>query len=370
MQNPNITKPTLLLDKRRALTNISRMASKGGAAGVRFRPHFKTHQSADVGLWFLEAGVTAITVSSVTMARYFAQHGWSDITIAFPVNLRELNDIRAISETIDLGVLVDSEVAVSALQRTLNADVSVWIKIDAGYHRAGMPWDQPDHIISVAKMICGSSHLKFAGILAHNGHTYYERAAEDIKRVHAKAMSCLLSVKDALIAIGVEACEVSIGDTPSCSVLDSFEGADEIRPGNFVFYDIMQTMIGSCTEKDIAIAVACPVVGRYPHRGQILIYGGAIHFSKERISDADGNIVFGYMATGTGESLGGADRQAPLISLSQEHGIMKMPQPLFDKIHIGDIILIFPIHSCLTCDLFSEYSTLEGEIIGKLLPAN
>ena len=301
------------------------------------------------------------------MAQYFANNGWSDITIAFPMNLRELNHIVDLAESIDLSVLVDSKAAVSALQRTSKAKINIWIKIDAGYHRAGIPWDRTDHIISLAKLIQKTPHLNFSGILAHNGQTYCEKNAEGIKRVHAEAMLRLSDAKQELIESGMETCEISIGDTPSCSVLETFNGADEIRPGNFVFYDIIQTMIGSCTDQDIAVAVACPVVGKYRDRGELVIYGGAIHFSKDYIPDSEGNNIFGYVVTETDNSLGRADWQAPLISLSQEHGILKASNWLFDQVNIGDAITIFPVHSCLACNQFPEYLTLEGTIIKKLI---
>jgi len=32
---------------------------------------------------------------------------------------------------------------------------------------------------------------------------------------------------------------ISYGDTPSCSIAENFDEVDEIRPGNFVFYDVM-----------------------------------------------------------------------------------------------------------------------------------
>jgi D-serine deaminase-like pyridoxal phosphate-dependent protein len=47
-----ISKPTLLLDQRKAIKNLQRMAGKAEKSYVRFRPHFKTHQSARVGEWF------------------------------------------------------------------------------------------------------------------------------------------------------------------------------------------------------------------------------------------------------------------------------------------------------------------------------
>ena len=63
---------------------------------------------------------------------------------------------------------------------------------------------------------------------------------------------------------------------------------DEIRPGNFAYYDVMQYHIGSCNMDNIAVAVACPVVAVHPQKNELVIYGGAIHLSKEFIA-ADNN---------------------------------------------------------------------------------
>src|SRR5665647_2119014 len=86
----SFTKPTLVLDESRVRRNIERMAARAGRFGVRFRPHFKTHQSRHIGRIFREFGVEAITVSSIDMASYFAADGWTDILIAFPFNDIEL----------------------------------------------------------------------------------------------------------------------------------------------------------------------------------------------------------------------------------------------------------------------------------------
>ena len=63
-----ITKPTLLIDKKRVLKNIEMMSRKAKDHNLIFRPHFKTHQSLEVGRWFKESGVESITVSSFEMA--------------------------------------------------------------------------------------------------------------------------------------------------------------------------------------------------------------------------------------------------------------------------------------------------------------
>ena len=366
MKTFSITSPTLILDKTRVLANIERMVSKANASQVFFRPHCKTHQSAEIGRWFKDFGINACTVSSVDMAKYFADNGWQDITIAFPVNILELDKIASLAESISLGVLVDSGIAVDALRHELTSSVYVWIKIDTGYQRTGIPWDHIDHIVPLAQKIRESPKLTFAGILTHNGLTYRERTPEGIQRIHQESVSRMKLVKDAILQGGVEICAVSIGDTPSCSIVDDFSGIDEIRPGNFVFYDIMQTFIGSCSEEDITVTIACPVVGKYPHRKEIAIYGGAIHLSKEHIIDDNDRKIFGYLSTETPNSLGTVDYDAPVVSLTQEHGIVNITEELLSTIEIGDIVTVFPIHSCLTASLYSKYLTIDGYEITRM----
>ena len=127
-----IIRPTLVVDKNICLRNIERMAKKAADHNVRFRPHFKTHQSAEIGEWFKPFGVEAITVSSVQMAEYFAANGWKDITIAFPLNIREIKNIDRLAANTRLGILVENLDAVNALNERITSKLNVWIKIDTG----------------------------------------------------------------------------------------------------------------------------------------------------------------------------------------------------------------------------------------------
>lgn len=113
------------------------MAEKARANHVRFRPHFKTHQSALIGEWFREEGVEAITVSSLGMAAYFAAHNWEDITVAFPFNLREIETLWDLGQKVHLELLVESIEVVDFLEKQYSRDLDLWIKIDAGANRTG-----------------------------------------------------------------------------------------------------------------------------------------------------------------------------------------------------------------------------------------
>ena len=126
---------------------------------------------------------------------------------------------------------------------------------------------------------------------------------------------------------------ISVGDTPSCSIIDDLGDADEIRPGNFVYYDLMQYYLGSCSFDDIAVSVACPVAGIYPERDEIVIYGGAVHLSKE-YADKGGKhfgLIVRYTEDGWSLPLPGAR----LISLSQKHGIIRTNQEILNTIKHG-----------------------------------
>lgn len=358
-----IQRPTLILNKERVLRNIERMAEKARKSGVFFRPHFKTHQSAKIGDWFREFNITGITVSSVNMAEYFYKNGWTDITIAFPVNIREIDSIKELSSKISLNLLVLSKEVVKFLENSLEKRVNVWIKIDAGSRRTGIPWHDFESILGLAKEIENSKKLSLQGILTHAGHSYRCKSKEEILEVYKDSVFKMNKVKEILENNLSRKIKISVGDTPTCSLVDKFEGVDEIRPGNFIFYDIMQLELNTCNEDDIAVAVACPVVAKHSERKEVIIYGGAVHLSKDFILKNDGTKVFGYVAFPGEKVWGPIIKNSYVSSLSQEHGVLRTDEENFEKIKVGDIVMILPVHSCLTVDALKGHFTSEGESI-------
>ena len=403
-----IIKPTLILDSQKCCANIQRMMERAQTNNVRLRPHCKTHQSAVVATWFgnpnssdgVEAGatfpsITGITVSSVEMATYFADQGWKDITIAFSVNRRQMKEINELAIRLDrLGLLVESAETVHFLQDHLIPEalvVDLWVDVDTGYHRTGLDWEaSEEEIVALGRSISQQQEqhpkTRLAGLLTHPGHTYKTRTLKQVQAIHNETLEHLCRVRDILQAdrtVTEEPLAISIGDTPSCSLLNNFHGkdmtVDEIRPGNFVFYDVMQAQIGSCTLDHIAVAVACPVVAISPKLKQIVVYGGAVHLSKENIELDDGDsadntsscgngtrrrTLFGRVATPTydGWSIYPNDRDVYVKGLSQEHGVIHCSDPEFlQSVQVGGILMILPIHSCLTANLLKRYQLLDGQ---------
>ena len=357
-----ITQPTLLLDEVQAVKNINFMVSKSKAQGKQFRPHFKTHQSAEIGGWFGKAGVKTITVSSVSMARYFARHGWKDITIAFPVNWREINEINSLADHNHLELLVESCETARFLQNNLRLLTEVWVKIDVGVHRAGLNWKNRDEITILVNTILQCNKLILRGFLTHDGRTYHATSPNEIKSFYKDSIDHLNEVSKWFEESRKSAFGISVGDTPGCWLSDDLGNVDEIRPGNFVFFDIWQYQLGVCKPEEISVAVACPVVAKHAERFEVVIYGGAIHLSKEFIMK-EGVPIYGMVAFPEEDKWGIPEKSCYVSSLSQEHGIVKMSENAFKKVQVGDLLCILPVHSCLTADALGHYLTLDGRWI-------
>jgi len=361
MPFPDIAVPTLLLDEDICRRNIARMSAKARLNGVRFRPHMKTHQSRRVASLFREEGVTAVTVSSLRMARYFAGDGWDDITVAFPVNLREAGEINRLAAEVRLHLLVEAPAVVRQLDDVLDHPAGIFVKIDTGYGRTGVPHDDAGRVDEVVREIAHSSRLAFDGILTHGGDSYSARTPDEIRARFSTSRERMVETSRPLRSSFPEMI-CSVGDTPGCSLAENFTGIDEIRPGNFVFYDAMQLQLGACTAADIAAAAACPIVALHPERGEALFYGGAVHLSKDALRNRDGEQYYGLAALLTDDGWSEPLPDTHVTMLSQEHGVLRTTAEILSLLREGMLIAILPVHSCLTAECMRGYLTLDGHV--------
>ena len=350
-------RPTLLLDPIKCQANINRMAEKARTNNLKLRPHFKTHQSAQIGEWIKAEGIERCTVSSVKMAEYFSGHGWNDILVAFPVNVLESEKLNELGNKLKLQVLVYDIEALNMLAEKTDASIGIKIELDLGSHRSGLEVNQHEEIDQLLRQIESVPNFQFTGFYSHPGHTYTARSREEVKKMYDAIVSELALLKaNYAHTLGFS---ITIGDTPGCTIVDDFGPIEEISPGNFVFYDVMQVNIGSCDYDDIAVVMTCPVVGKNAGRNELLIHGGAVHFSKEVLQDADGTVQFGKLANGTGAAWEGKIPGCYLKSISQEHGLIHCSDEFLSQVQIGDMVYIYPAHSCLTADLMKSYLTTE-----------
>jgi D-serine deaminase-like pyridoxal phosphate-dependent protein len=353
--------PELVLDKEKCLRNIEKMALKARNMGLAFRPHCKTHQSAEIANWFREFGVSEITVSSFRMAAYFARAGWEDILVAFPFDPSRIKILNDLSEQTRISILIDNPEILPYLGK-LQARLPFYIDVDTGYGRTGVKTEDTALLEQLIRESSRNRKLLFSGFYCHAGHSYKVPDPADREAIHKKAISDLALLKEQFQTHEPRAL---YGDTPNCSTQEDSSGRDELTPGNFVFYDLTQASLGACHPEDIAVAMSCPVVSKYPDQHRLLIHGGAVHFSKESL-DINGSPVFGRMLDNKSGGWSPSPDEQYIQSISQEHGILEECGEWMDKVRPGEKLAFLPVHSCLTANLMRKYISTDGKVITTL----
>lgn len=366
MRIDQLPTPCALVDLDRLERNTARMAERARRLGVRLRPHVKTHACVEVAPLQIGDHFGGLTVSTLEEARAFAAAGFSDLTWAIPfapASLAEALELRSSVERLSL--LLDSEEALRELEKALGGQgrAPVWLKVDCGYHRAGVDPSQPASA-ALAAQLAASEAVDFRGLLTHAGQSYACRDRDDLLRVAGVERDVTVAFAERLRADGIEVREVSVGSTPTLTVAEDLEGVTEVRPGNYVFFDAYQAAIGSCRPDDLAFTVLTSVIGLAPERQEAVIDAGALALSKDRGAEhADRRAGHGWVADAEGRVRVGWR----VARLSQEHGQLALP--LGADLSWGERLRLLPAHSCLAAACFERLHVVRGqEVVDEWRP--
>src|SRR5687768_629200 len=366
MNLEEIKTPSLLLDITRVRRNAERMSDVATRTGVRLRPHIKTHKCIEVAKIQTAGHSGAITVSTLAEGRAFAKHGFNDITYAVPIERGKFSDaIELLKTGVKLNLLTDDSDTVLALDKFAgDADVvfDVFVKVDCGTHRVGVEPDS-EEAIAIPRLLSDAANLNFAGILTHAGHSYNARSDDEIVDVARHERDSMVELAARIGRQGIAVPTVSVGSTPTMSTIDHLDGVDEIRPGNYIFFDAYQATLGSCGFEDTALTVLTAVVHRDTARRRLVVDAGAIALSKDRGPVAiDPGCGYGHVLDVEGNETG-----MRVTGLSQEHGEIEAGDSAsFDRFKVGDRLRVLANHSCLTAAQHSHYHVVEnGEIVDR-----
>jgi D-serine deaminase-like pyridoxal phosphate-dependent protein len=93
--------PQVLIDHQRARRNIDRVQQLASAAGMRLRPHAKTHKSPVVARWQIERGAVGVCCAKLGEAEVFVDAGITDIRLPYPVNPANAERVVALMDRAD-----------------------------------------------------------------------------------------------------------------------------------------------------------------------------------------------------------------------------------------------------------------------------
>lgn len=332
--------PFLAIDLPVLDANIERVAQWAHERQLALRPHVKTHKSPEIGHRQMEAGACGITVATIGEAEVFAQAGFDDVFIAYPLWLDgdRVARLRRLASAGTVRVGFDS---VEAAQRLVGVGVEGIVEVDSGHHRSGVAPDAAGALAAAAL----EAGLPVAGVFTFPGHSY---GPEVRLRAAADEASALAVAAAAMRAHGLEPTIISGGSSPSLAATG--EGLTESRPGVYVFNDAQQWELGACSPDQIALTCHATAVS---HAGGRLVLDAG-----SKVLGADK----APWASGSGRLLD--HPQARIVLLSEHHAVADLGGEALPP--LGSSVRVVPNHACNTVNLVDEFTVLSGgRLVGR-----
>jgi len=350
--------PFVTIDHARVRANIATMQALASSAGVRLRPHAKTHKSPVIARWQIEAGAVGICCAKLAEAEVFADAGITNIRVPYPVNPVNADRVRAmLSRGVELSIIVDDARVAGGWSEAMAGSalkLDVLVKVDVGFHRCGVDPESP-RAIETIKEVSSLPGLNFRGLLSHAGHSYTAASVHDIAAIAEQEIMILRTLAAQARSAGITIEEISVGSTPSSRFIKMQTGVTEMRPGNYVFFDRTQVELGSTPLEQCAMHVIATVVSR-PVASRVIFDAG----SKTLTTDTARG--FGAV-TGHGLVFPDLDTTMPMGSiaierLSEEHAVARVLPDC--PLRPGDRVRIVPNHACVVTNLANELLLVDG----------
>ncbi len=350
--------PCLLLDVGILERNIAAFRAKLRRHDLSFRPHMKTAKSIDVLNRVVADGNAKISVSTISEARYFIDHGVTDICYTLPVTREKIAQLVDLQKAgAHLTVFVDTpqvarDLAAQAAQ--LNIPLRAVIEIDADGNRGGVTPDSGD-LVETAAILWNAHDVEFGGVYVFAGMTYMAKSPDQSAQFIEQCRRAALNAIDKIQTVAPGVTGITIGGSAVAQFAKTLEGVTEICAGVFMFQDLFQAGLELCSINDIAVSVLATVVDINYQTKRVFIDAGALALSQDRSTASQINDMgYGMLVSATS---GTSFTDLFVQKVSQEHGHI-MGRNGADPtrvLSIGDKVRVLPNHVCMTAAAHNEY---------------
>ena len=231
--------PALVVDLDAFERNLDRMAGFVRQAGVRVRPHSKTHKSPDIAARQIARGAVGVCCQKVSEAEVMVAGGVGDVLVSNEVaGAGKLDRLAALARRAKVAVCTDdagsvAEIEAAAAKAQVRLDVLV--EIDVGGRRCGITPGAA--AAALAKRIASSPHLRFAGLQAYHGSAQHVRDAAERGAHIARAVAQVKETLAALKAVGLEAETIAGAGTGTYEHESASKIYTELQAGSYIFMD-------------------------------------------------------------------------------------------------------------------------------------
>lgn len=334
--------PAVVINKSKLLRNIHRMSEIAKNNNVKLRPHIKTHKLPYIAKKQIEAGAVGITAAKITEAEVMADYGLDDIFIAYPIVSEEkIQKAIDLSKRVKLILGVDSLIGAKRLSQLAvknNIVMEIRLEVDLGLERTGIPYEE---VLDIAEEILTYENLKITGIYTFRGPILAGKPTLNFVEAGIEEGQKMVELADKLRSNGIQIDDVSVGSTSTSASAATVPGVTEIRPGTYVFYDVMQEKYGCCKEDDCAATVKVTVISR-PTKDRAVIDGGSKTFATDVQPNQPPIFLKGF-----GKVVGHPN--ITFERVTEEHGMLRIDGD--SPIKVGDTLEIIPNHICSTINL-------------------
>lgn len=345
----DIPTPFLLIDNGILKKNIQRIQAYADLHGFKVRPHVKTHKSLHIAQMQMEAGAVGIAVARVGEARVMAEHGNTDITVAYPIpGSHNADAVAGLARLHTVRVAVDSEYLMDSLSKAAlrrHSVIGIHIMFDAGLHRCGL--SDPSQVLTLARYAQKKPGLRYEGIQLYLGHLYGDAAVspESFKRINA----LWNPVYDLLCKEGLPPETVSSGSTPSLFNTHRICHVNEIRVGTAFLNDYFVLKFDHCRLEDCAARIIATVISDKT-AGQVIIDAGSKALSAKQLLRHE-TLEMGYIHEYP---------EARIFRLHEEHGWVDVSH-CRNRPVIGDRLSIIPVNVALCMNLYDSFYLFSRE---------
>ncbi len=231
----SILTPALCIYPEIVDSNIKSTLKLAGGDPGRWRPHIKTVKAQAVLKQLIENGVTNLKCATTLELLTACRSGARDVLLAYAVTGANAQRTREIADqfpTTRVSVLIETAEQAACWR---DHPIGVFIDINPGMDRTGVPPGRTDEITELAKRL----GPQFRGLHFYDGHI----PASGCAQAHA-GYDQLMIVVEALRTSGIAVGEVITSGTPAAPHALSYPGfraapfQHRISPGTVVFNDL------------------------------------------------------------------------------------------------------------------------------------
>jgi D-serine deaminase-like pyridoxal phosphate-dependent protein len=366
----DIPTPAVLIDQPRVYANIDRMQEAADRRGIRMRPHAKTHKSPVIARWQIDRGAIGICCAKLGEAEVFADAGFTDIRLPYPINPANASRVLALLERTTLSFIVDhlgvahgwSEVMTRA-----GRTVDVLVKVDVGFHRCGIDPD-PARALPFIKEVASLPGLQLKGLLSHAGQAYHAASEDQLRSIAEAEAHTLQQLALLARAQGVQIDELSAGATPTARFSLQQDWITEYRAGNYVYFDRTQVGLGAATFADCALTVLATVVSQ-PAPDRLVLDCGSKTLSSDAargFSPLPGHGLVLHSPAGEADGASSIAHDLVIERLSEEHAVVRVTSESTTLVP-GARVRVIPNHACVVSNLVDQaWLTDRGQLLGPM----